>query len=114
MTIRRRKAARGESARDFCTQAATIGDIITSLHLNCGIKASRVCRALRQGHISLWRSDYRSAKGGVERLYVSKVSGRRTAGDESLRHRCAANVRNRPRCRPTTCGRYVRNVTSLR
>lgn len=113
MTIRRRKAARGESARDFCTRAMTIGDIITSLHLNSAVKASRVYRALRQGHIPPWRSDYGSAKGSVERLYVIKTSDLRTAGD-ALRHRGAANVRNRPRCRPTTCGRYVRNVTSLR
>lgn len=54
MTIRRRKAARGESARDFCTRATTIGDIIiTSLHLNCAVKTSRMCRPPRQGRVPL-------------------------------------------------------------
>lgn len=64
MTIRRRKAACGESARDFC-RAATIGDIITSLHLNCAVQAPRVCRPLRQSRFPPQRSEFGSAKGGV-------------------------------------------------
>lgn len=78
MTIRRRKAARGESARDFSTRSTTIGDIITSLHLNCAVKPSRLCRALRQGRIPPWISYCRGAKGGVERFYVMKVSSQPT------------------------------------
>lgn len=53
------------------------------MHLNDCIKTPRICRPLPQSRLPPLRSDFGCVKGGVGKICMTKVSGRRSAETRS-------------------------------